>query len=1293
MNKKIVFSLVLLSAFSHAENLVIGNEQVTKGFEDGEAYINRCFFNIKPSTNWEWNDKSNYDVCTRLVKYNDEINVHCIDATYSTSNVGTTFMPIPSMIGWYSANNWKWFVDGDTTYVRNFNRTNWVYMNEGKHKLVKLLDYGNLSLDEIQVAFKNLYQGNSIYPYQDPSVVLSVGTEGTYNIIYFKGENGYWQQSNNPQYFKKPQSLFSHYIDDGKKNTKSKNFYARMHYNFSKTTKSNNGRDVYAPIIQEVFQEYSTNTTGRIKLDVNVIKENNNNWHSRGVLVYLTEQLNLNEAWKYDSKENKIFNFGDYFIGNRFYTGNYNVNYDTHNVIYYPLKSGNTFQTMLPNKAYNNFLSAMKDGDGNYKNEKIKRYSEQLLLKNTRVSPKVGNNNWNQPEYEREYQDKYYGGLTKCYTFDIKALTSPILRIGYFKFNNELLKNPNVSYIDSVTSGLGHFYYSIHKTNGDRAGIYEEGKTIVYSINARPSKTPTGGMSGDNNTAGHVDVGFTYDFYPDANIVFMTDMANQSSRNTEMELRVKDLNQVYIALQNNLISQDGKAKDIPIRPDGTKYYLTNFIMTKQQIANKDGELKNQQTTTIQGQRVELEQVPGINALGLRFVKDKNGHNPFYNLLGIAQDEIDNGNVYKITFKAYNINDVYGGYERPLFQVSGADIIKGNEPLGFTIILGKGQMPKVNFGTAYNSHEVNGKIVDGKVLDTTDIADKIYTRTNNQEIYLGFSPEKSYSLYQQYVRFFDKDKNELKNIEVYSKSGKIGISSNGCKGYYPISDKMVVKLKDKLKVGQGYKFSYEVAEYDNYNNICDTLGEKSSNEFTIRPDEIKYEVSGSKSFDKNAGKTDSKFVDNNVIFTSNIKDDKFGIGIAELRVSNTSGIVKTFNLEDKNANLLNKVEATTSFVDFDKTKGDFAIKTIFPMVTDAKILLSEYKFSHEDLKEGLCNNTNKALYKDDANKIELDGKINCQTPGNEISVNFIANQALDLEKNNVNRDISPFVKNPHFINYVPFSDSDTERLIVPLQISNINDGNYFYKKFDNDNAKVNFEIVYKVKPQDESKMILSANSDTLKVTANSAKGEFNIAGLNDPFDAKLDALDTSKKLSEYNEADFNARDFAKIGFSIGYPKTKADGSPRLEREFIITDVKSVVDFAKGLKANKDKVLLNEYTFAYTGLFFKDISVNNASVKNYVISSANAGLLKYVENKGFEKIESKFINDFNGLYNNAINAFNLISDYSHASLKKNEYVIPSKLEDNQYVKDTIRFDIRDSAYKYLDSFSTFTIEFVK
>lgn len=1288
MNKKIVFSLVLLSAFSNAENLIIGYERETKSFSDGEAYINRCFFDTQPS-NTDWTTAKNYDVCGKLVRYNDNLNVQCIAADQTFDDIQ---LPRPSKIDYYALNNWKWFVDDnhDTSYVREFNRVNWLYMNKGKKRLIELLNYDGVTLDKVAVQFNELFEASGIY--QSPEVDITFDNQNTkidFNAYgYDKDGKKHWYG-----YKKLESSSKNNQHSTIAKQPYSNEFRARMRYNFQPKI-NNHDYKVDSSILQEIFQEYKTASTGRVLVNTSLGDFRGGSYGFRyGVLVYLVPQVKLN---------NEMFDFGDYILGNRYYAGvdNYNANLNIGNIAVYYLPEGDSlFHYKMPKNMYDNFYKNMKALGSSYSDESVKKYSEQLLLKNTRISPrpKVSSDLLKTFEYEREYQDKYYGGLTKCYTFDIKNFNNAVdvkaLRMGYFNYNNSILSgNDNKPYyVWTKTTAKTPMHFSIHKSNGNRAGVYEaDGKEISYSINARPNVSP----KTDGNPYGYEDAGFDTSFYPDANKVFITDMANQSDRNTDIDLKTKDLDQVYIALQNNFISQDGKYKNIPARPggkNGTRYYLTNFTLTKKQTSNIDGEIKNPKEVSIPTAELELIPVNGINGLGLGFQKDA-----LYKLLNISKEEIDNGNVYEIELKVYDIVDIYGGYKRPLFQVSGKDIITGNKPIGFKIILGKGQMPKVTFGTAYNSHEDNGEVIKNGLVDT-EIANKFYTRTNKQDIYLGFNPIKSYTLNKQYVKFFDKNANELKNIEVYNSLGKINIDNVRCKGYYPISGKMVVKLKDKLDEGQGYKFSYEVAEYNDYNQTCDVLGSKYSNEFTIRPEKIEYKVAGKDEIQKNAGKVDSKFSDNNVIFTSDKKDDRFGIGIAELRVEYAKPLTgeKTFNLEDKNTNLLNKVDnTTTSFVDFDKTKGEFTIKTVFPMVTDAKILLAENKFTHEDLKNGLCNNNDRALYKDEANKISTDGKINCQTPGNEIKVKFTASQSLSFEKDAANKEIKAGVTNTNFIKYVPFSDLDGERLRIPLQIANTNNGSYFYKKYDSNTVEAELNLVYADEPKDTDKIIISASSD-LDVKATSKKNVFELSGLNDKFNDKLTALNIADKLSSYNDNDFDARNFAKLEYKIGYPKTFA-GKPNLEKEFVISNANSKIKFiTSGTEEFKNDIFTKSesYTFAYTGLFFKDIRVSNKSANDYNIESGNAGLLKYVENQGFRPVDNHNINNFNTLYNNAIGSFNLISDYSRSSLAGNKYEIPSNLKRNQYVKDTIRFNIKDSAYKYLDSFSTFTIEFIK
>ncbi|MBZ7985010.1 hypothetical protein AVANS14531_01490 [Campylobacter sp. Cr9] len=1267
MNKKIVFSLAVLSAFSYVSGVYIDDDITCKdnknsnfnqcakirwqfklgnpNSQDHIANFDSCLKAYDPNTGDE-RGRNSFDKCTRLGKAHDNFYVQCINQRgVPLAERSEDFHRINLLSDKFKAKY-------DALRVCSIQ-----HFDARKYDICKYFESarGDCGKNDFVKLYQNLVEKTLN---NNPSDYCKGVLKQELDDVKLYREKGIKRSIvDYPVYF--PYSL-PDIIQIRKNNIQ--NFEVEAKFNVRTEKK----------IIQDYYKEFVTDTTGRIEVESNAAKT-----YTR-TLIYFLEQPDV--EWQ-------VENFAKYIVGNDaahnwskglgwLDWGSHDgkvVDSDNNKIIQI---DGRTFNgAQGAGNVYEHFLNYRSKYLDNNEELRNKIY-EYLFLKNSRVRPITSN-------YFRDYPENYreggnLGGPSKCYNYDLQQFKSEYSRASYFDYQN---LNDFVFNSGAPEFQPKKYTFSIHKSFDNTKGIFEEGKNTKFSINVRPSFDNTSPFYDNNPTGneGGIYNSIKLKFYADADSLFITDIANQDNRNLSKPLKVNDLDNVYIALKNH-------GDSIPVRNAGTKYYLSQFTMSKRQISDSDGAVDGKLINIENTDPIELQIQEGINGLGLKF-----DQNAFYKLVGISKKEIEDGKTYEITFKIKTIIDDNGIYKRPLFEEDSNRIIKGKQLGEVKIILGHGQMPGLSFGTAY-ANVNNGKVVDGnRIASNVEIANQIYTRTNNQSIYLGIKKANVPTLYRQYIRFLDANNNPLK-VKVYGVNGKLLDKNSECQGYFPLENKMVLEL-GKLSVGQNYKLSYEAAEYDTIDEACNILGQRYSNEFTIRPEKIEYKVAGKDEFQKNTGKVDSNYTDNNVIFTSNMKDDKFGIGIAELRVTyaDTTKGVKTFNLEDINTNLLNKVtNTTTSFVDFDKTKGDFAIKTIFPMVTDAKILLAENKFTHEDLKNGLCNNNDRALYKDEANKIELDGKINCQTPGNEISVKFIANQSFSLEKDTIGNDIKASVTNTNFINYVPFSDLDNERLRIPLQIANTNNGSYFYKKYDSDSVKAELNITYAEEPKDLKKVIINATSDLdVKVIS---QNQFELSGLNRKFDDKLAALDITNKLSTYNEGDFDAKNFAKLEYKIGYPKTSS-GKANLEKEFVISNADSKITFTSGSEEPKNNILDRPYRFAYTGLFFKDIRVNNKSANGYNIESGNAGLLKYVENKGFKPLEGHYINNFNTLYNSAISSFNLISDYSRSSLAGNKYEIPNNLKHNQYVKDTIRFDIKDSAYKYLDSFSTFTIEFIK
>lgn len=1284
MNKKIVFSLALLSAFSYVSAdtrtpLQIGIAEN----DDHQKHLDKCF-NLVPSNR----TVDGLNDCTKLRKFNDDIYVHC----KAKSDVGLT------------------------EHSSYFHLINILTQKGDVYKNPEKVRYEALRQCEVTYYDSRMYSAYKLAKkYSTNGDATSFIDSYRKNVIEKE-----LNKTTNEVCKRVLQAELDYVVNHSKDSLDDIDFapyYAAIGYDTPTVQNLTNSKEYKIgnvdlksnlthnkkKMIQDFYKEFKVNTTGRVIVSSSPTVINGQ------YLVYLLDQNDFatSNGWIYKNFSNIVgdkTNASD-IEGMR---GCSSLSNDSLNL--YTIKSSDVNKLIFINEKYNNeVVLGVCDVYNKYLSLNINpdsfvkaRALEAIILKNSKIKP------YDYGDFLADYNDKgngnrvndYAGGVSKCYNYDLENHNSNYSRARFLDWKGELDFRKD----DAKAIARKNYIFSIHKPNGNHGGIFNsEGSEYNFSVNVRPSLKYLSNRNENNTSIDNLSV----KFIPDADYYQITDEANKSGKKDNIPLKVTNLNDVYIALNNSKTkfnASDRLADNISV-----KYYLTKFKITKQQIANENGAIDGkEEEISDDNSKYELVLKDNINGeFGLRFTEDT-----FMNLARFSKEELkkelDKGNVYSLKFtpleimehieetnKVEKCPEISGvckivddtrKYYRPIFQASGVDIVKGAPKGSVEIILGNTKMPNTTFGTAYNSIDNDKVIVNNKISSNTKVANKIYTRTNKQDIYIGFTKDNNKPLYNQYIKFYNGSK-ELE-ADVYNSKQKASKVITECQGYYPIDNKMVLHLK-KMDIGQDYKLSYKIAEYDTRFNSCFELGEVESNAFSIRPESVEYEVNGKDSFDKKAGKNDDNYTDNNVVINSDIKDDRFGVGIAELRVNDSKNKEYVFNLEDKNTTQLNDPKNKT-FVDFDKD-GNFAIKTIFPMVTDAKIALAESKFTINDYENGLCEDTKRAVSVSEANKINKNGKIYCQTPGNEIKVKFTASQSLSFEKDAANKEIKAGVTNTNFINYVPFSDLDGERLRIPLQIANTNNGSYFYKKYDSNTVEAELNLIYKTEPKDLSKVIINVVSDLNPKKINQNK--YELSGLNDKFNDKLTALNIADKLSAYNDADFDAKNFAKLEYKIGYPKT-VGGKPNLVREFIISNADSKITFANGSEEPKNSILDNSYKFAYTGLFFKDINSDKTKgASSYEIKAKNAGLLKYVENKGFEKIDDKNVDDFEKLYNNAIGSFTLISDYSKEALDKNNYKIPAKLSDNQYVKDTIRFKIEDSAYKYLDSFSTFTIEFVK
>ncbi|MBZ7984207.1 hypothetical protein [Campylobacter sp. RM12647] len=1295
MNRKIVFSLVLLSAFSYAnaENRVelqIGIVD-TDNANQHSNHLNKCINSVPGNRSVDGlND------CAKLRKMNDKFYVQCFanpdisDDTYKTLSENSSYFHLINILT----------QKGDV--VKNPEKVRYEALRQCG---VSYFDARMYSAYKMAVKYTPYDEArNFIVSYRDKVIQPKISSASEVCKRVLNAELNY---INNSQKGLDDIDYDPYYAAVGFRTPEVQNFSSSKTFSTNVKLKSDLDGNDKKKFIEEYYKEFHANTTGRVIVSSSPTVINSQ------YLVYLLDQNEFagSNGWVYRNFSNVVgdkTNAGD-IQGMKGCSSLSNVSLTT-----YSIASWDVNKLIFVNENYNNSVvlgvcdvyNKYLELNNNPNTFAKDRALEAIILKNSKIKPfDYGDllSDYNDNKNGNRVND-YAGGVSKCYNYDLEHYSSQYSRANYFDYLNQ----EDFRKDDAKEIVRKNYVFSIHKNNTTRKGIVlGDDDTYNFSVNVRPSFV----TNKQYNSQGKGSVVTTQvsnlavKFIPDANYYQITNEANQTDKKDSKPLKVTNLDDVYIALNNNKTpfnAEDRKANNISV-----KYYLTSFELTKQRMADANGAVDSKTEVISTNTKYELVQKENIAGFGLKFTKDT-----FKKLAKIDDNDLLKGNIYKFTFKpleiveeitetnreevcptsgACKIQEVKRTYERPMFQASGVDIVKGAPKGSVEIILGHSEMPNgINFGTAYNNIDATKILENNKIASNTKVADKIYTRTSSQDIYLGFTKPDVKVLYNQYIKFYNGS-DEL-NADIYNGSKKLSKSTTECKGYYPIDNKMVLHLKDKLAVNQNYQYRYEIAEYDSIFEECSVLGDRSSNTFSIRPDSITYKVGTLDTFDKKAGKEDKKYPNNNVTFTADLKDDRFGISVAELKVSDSKGSVKKFYLEDKNSVQLNQVgskSTTRTFVDFNKANGNFDIKTVFPLVTDAQIAFSENKFTIGDLEQDLCVNSNVAVDITNANKINSDGKINCQTPGNELTVNFIADETLGLQIDNTNMAIRPYLVNKSFTNYVPFSDNDSERLALPLQVSNKNTNNYFYKKFANDDATLNITLGYEPTPN-VNKVIIKADSETLGVTATSGtKGGFKVTGLNSGFDNALSLIDPSAKLSTYDDSKFNAKEFGKILVKIGYPKY--DGTkPNLDPKFLIKSAEAKIVFNGGGSLPVSNLLTNPYEFAFTGLFFKDLNKNTGKTRK--ISETDAWLFKYENNK-FVKMDSKNLNNYSKVYNDAKGGFSFISDYSKTEIAGDTYKVPTNLENNQYIKDTLRFRVKDKAFSYLDSDATFTIEFVK
>ncbi|WP_267523537.1 hypothetical protein [Campylobacter sp. MG1] len=1290
MNKKLVFSLTLLSAFYqiNADELRLGIN-INDGASNSNEHLSKCFTFSPADPTWG-NDKYryNFEDCTKIRKINDPVNIQCVQD--SSLDIATN----PSLFHHTSilTNKSKIRLDllkqcganYDYAKIYSFCKYNKNYLGSGVNNDKS---YGTCSYfvgDKHERVIKNLLANAS----DNCKKVL----QEELNDIKAYLENN------------KVRTITEYNLYQNRKLNDVVNFRTTNKFSFSPQPefrmKPNQGEPY---VMQDIFKEFKSDTTGRIEVSTTA-------YANSRLLIYMTENLPMDGDGDW-----KIKNFADLVVGNinvkdychgigegnnRAHLQNFTEQDGSGKLVD---QAGNRL-LYLDESNYNNAQGACNIYNwyyDAYTNGKVTpKVLEYLLLKNSRITYINDDEYFNGTKSFKEGGN--LGGPTKCYNYDVESKTYMHSRINYFDYYKQ---RPYYTTEAGTSSVTNNFSFSIHKTHGDRKGIYEQGKGNLVSINARPA-FPSEQYFTNSSMSGAVNV----TFYPDADALLITDSVNKGSKNLATQLRVSNLNDVYFHLTNQ---GDVIPKRIS-RGKEHKYYLTKFTLKKKLVAENGNKLDNTDfSTMVENVRLELVPKEGIDGLGLKFTEGK-----FQELVKVSQKELDEGKIFTFILEVNEIVDNDGEYDRPLFQKANFnkengkcvgvakahadDIVDGCQLGQAEIRVGNVEMPKVTFGTAYNPKNPDSIIKNDRVVTGVQTVNSVYTRTNNQDIYLGFiNPTNPYD--EQFVKFFDKDGNPL-NATVYNENQKLSEKNDKCDGYYSTRKPLTLKLNDKLPVGQNYEFKFIMAEYDEIGKECYQLGEGTTNKFSIRPESIEYKVNGKNTFDKKAGKVDDSYTNNDVVFTTDKKDDRFGVGIAELRVNDSKNTIKTLYLENENAEQLRTLVVKNTPIANFTTDGNVKIKTVFPMLTDAKIALAESKFTLSDFVLGICANDNKVLTKEDgikdaknnANKIDENGKINCQTPGNEISVNFTANENLNYA--NVEKVENEVGLKRDSLNILAFSDDNNDQLMFPIQLQNVvNNGSedkYFYKKYSNDSAKVTYDFKYSnINATDFNKIKVNVESDL--TLSNNDKLEFNVTGLNSGFDSKLSQLQPENKLSDYDENLFSAKNYGKVILGLRYPKTVNNKFNLLPKFVITKDSKAKVEIGSPVTYTKEKSLDKDYDVAFTTLKFKDISCKaGASCFKNTINTNKVQFVYFDEAKKERVIKTKDNPAaassvvYDGYLRDLASQVKYVADYG-TKVNVLDYDFDTKYKTQSYVKDNIKV-IPNAGNSYLDSNNSFTIE---
>lgn len=613
------------------------------------------------------------------------------------------------------------------------------------------------------------------------------------------------------------------------------------------------------------------------------------------------------------------------------------------------------------------------------------------------------------------------------------------------------------------------------------------------------------------------------------------------------------------------------------------------------------------------------------------------------------------------------------FTRPIFQVSGKDIVKGEfEELE--------EVNELEFKTAYVDDEENSVIKNNQINPNTKFGDAIYTTLAKKDFYIQLDSEKS-------DIFVDFAPNGSFTIDsVYDDNGVIkkGLQNpnSPCGDKYPLQ-KMILKLKantpnqiNSLKYTQ-YK---EVVE--NGTKVCKQLGSSnntadfSTNDFAIRPEY--FETKPSDKITQEAGKiVTHNFVSKDL---KGFNDLQIGYSKIELREDDLSIVEKAGEGMKFTADKSQPID----------NNGNFNLNINFPVSTVVDLELAETNFANNDKNNGYCIGADNSFDKNSANT-KVNGKIHCYVPiKDKIQVEFTSNTKALKDEYSYCNDIDTCknydkttgeiqidavnkigIKNPA---YDKLMVGDKNGLVYTLGLISTNsDDKYVPTKYNNP-----LSLVVSLKVDDEALLsnanIINNNPSYEKgTTDNSAiiKLEISKDTLNEKYKKALSDLLTQPNITlsahtqNYDIDDVKFEDSTVFFFN----KNKIIPAQTVELD---VKVNGRDDF--DITFNKD------YDVAYTGLIFKDVKAKGDVLK-----------LKYNDDFffGYYDKNYNFVDDSKSFKESNIDSkISFQTTYNTTSVLNNEFKNNST---TQYVKDSVRFF---SKTEYLNnSKNSFTIEFIK